>query len=186
MNELQQLWKKQQEQLNSQKMLNKKLIIELIKNKTTWLAPKTPAFIFMFVCCAVYSVLAMVIAELYWTWVIVLMCAYGIYQSLWQRDYRNRINRMEGGLVGMERNLINYRKRYDRSKREMWFVLIPYLGWFGWYLYDFGGYANTAIVLGFTIILCFIAYKIRNRKTYEALQELENCLDELKELEKEN
>ncbi len=184
-NELQQLWKQQQKQLNAQKKINKHLIENMMKSKTMWLAPKPQVFIVLFVICGLYALAAMFFAQLYWTWMIVLMAIYGIYQTLWQIDYKKRINNMEGGLVGMERNLIEYRKRYDRSKREMWFVVIPYLVWFGWYLYQTLDLQLAVGIFVITIALMIVAYRLRNQKTYGALHELEQYLNELQEFEEE-
>ena len=102
----------------------------------------------------------------------------------WQINYKNKINNMEGGLIGMEYNLIEYKRRYERSKRQMWFVIIPYLLWFAYYLYQF---FNLELAIGiFVVTICamFVAYRLRNMKTYDALREINQCLSELKEFEK--
>lgn len=183
-NELQQLWKKQQEQLNTQKRINRQLIIQMMKSKTGWLAPHPPFFIALFLSCGLYAIAAMIFAQLYWTWMIVLMCIYGIYQITWQISYKNKIKNMDGGLIGMENNLIEYRLRYKRSKREIWFVIVPYLIWFAFYLYQNLGIELTIGIFAFTIVAMFVAYRVRNMKTYDALREIEQCLSELKEFEK--
>lgn len=183
-NNLQQLWKKQQEQLNKQKKINEQLVIHIIKSKTNWLAPRPLFFIVLFVLCGLYSIAAMIFAQLYWTGMIILMCIYGIYEMSWQINYKNKINNMEGGLIGMEYNLIEYKRRYERSKRQMWFVIIPYLLWFAYYLYQFLNLELAIGIFAITICAAFVAYRLRNMKTYDALREINQCLSELKEFEK--
>lgn len=184
--ELQTLWRMQQESLNKQKILNRKLIGRVIKNRSQWLAPKTTGMLIVFAVCACVTIASIVFEKMYWTAPILIMCAFGIYQAMWQQRYRRKIESMEGGLVGMERNLIEYRRRYERSKREMWVILIPYFVWFGWFLHHLGwDMIASAVFLSFTAILCLIVYRFRNKKTYSALDELEESLEELRELEKE-
>ena len=91
---------------------------------------------------------------------------------------------MVGGLIGMEYNLIEYRRRYERAKREMWFAIIPYLLWFAYYLYQLFNLELAIGIFTITVIAMFVAYKLRNMKTYDALYEIKQCLSELKEFEK--
>lgn len=178
------IWRREQQMYKQQKVLNQRLILQLIKDKSKWLAPITAIQIIIFSLCGLITIAAIVFNQMYEVSPIILISIYGFYQLCWQHKYRKKIENIDGGIVGMEYNIIEYKKKYIKTKKYTIIILIPYMLWLSWFMYHLGwGYEQIILLILFTTILCIIAFLIRNRRTFTAIEDIEKNLRELSELE---
>lgn len=178
------LWKEQQHRIEQQKIVNRELLVASLHSKSHPLAPKTvPGIIFfsiMFVMTGLYTVM---VQPLYWP--VPLLCLYVIPDILWQNRMRGKIDRMEGGLAGMQRNLVKYKKGFRNLSVAMWCLLIPYIGWFVYFMHknmemDLTTVAIIASIMTGTSIGAFVW---RLRYTNRGIREIEAVGDKLAELD---
>lgn len=187
MDNLQMIWKKQQELLDRQKSINERLLIKSIKESSRWLAPNFIVIPILLYCIAmcVWSVY-----DGFMTWIdvtpILLMCCFGLIQMSWQTALKQRIKSMEGGVIGVVDNMLKYRRLYAISKKSTIFVGVAYIAWFAWFMHARIMFELPIIisVIFVTIVLSIVSYKIRNRKTENALKEIDTDLQELQDFKR--
>lgn len=181
---LQKLWLQQQQRLNTQVGINKKLLLNYIIRRSYWLAPNTIMLFIILTLCLAVTIAAIIFNQMYLSCPIILMCMYGYYCLWWQYKYKRKITIMRGGLIGMRKNLLKYKQLYYRSKIITLIFLIPYFAWFTYFMHSLGFSKtyNLSMVI-FTLILCLIAFYVRNKKTYSALTDIEESIKQLQEFE---
>lgn len=184
---LQAMWRKQQLMIDQQKNINERLLIKSIKKSTRLLAPNMiviPIFLYCGAMC-IWSVF-----DGFMTWVdvtpILLMCVFGLIQMSWQTILRQRIKSMDGGVIGVVDNILKYRRLYALSKKSTLFVGIAYIAWFAWFMHTRIMFELPVVILVIfaTIVMSIVSYKIRNRKTENALKEIDEDLKELKDFKR--
>ena len=104
----------------------------------------------------------------------------------WQTALKQRIKSMEGGVIGVVDNMLKYRRLYAISKKSTIFVGVAYIAWFAWFMHARIMFELPIIisVIFVTIVLSIVSYKIRNRKTENALKEIDTDLQELQDFKR--
>ena len=187
MDNLQMIWKNQQQLLDRQKSINERLLIKSIKESSRWLAPNFIVIPILLYCIAMC---AWSVYDGFMTWIdvmpILLMSAYGLIQMGWQTVLKHRIKSMEGQVMGVIDNILKYRRLYTISKQATIIIGVAYICWFAWFMrvrivFDWSIVISVSVL---TIILGLISYILRNKKTEKALKEIENDISELQEFNK--
>ena len=116
---MQAIWRKQQEILDQQKSIKERLLRESITKSSKWLAPNKIAIPILTFCC-LFCIFAIIEGaySLMDVFPILLMSLFGYLQMWWQTSLLRKIASMKGGLIGMESNLIKYRIYYMRSPKS--------------------------------------------------------------------
>ena len=183
---MQAIWRKQQVILDQQKSIKERLLRESIAKSSKWLAPNKIAIPILTFCC-LFCIFAIIEGaySLMDVFPILLMSLFGYLQMWWQTTLLRKIASMEGGLIGMESNLIKYRIYYMRAKKITACIAVIYIAWFTWFLHHLGWDTRGIIfIISTTIAAGLLAFWIRNKKTKKALEEIEADMRELQEFSK--
>ena len=183
---MQAIWRKQQVILDQQKSIKERLLRESIAKSSKWLAPNKIAIPILTFCC-LFCIFAIIEGaySLMDVFPILLMSLFGYLQMWWQTTLLRKIASMEGGLIGMESNLIKYRIYYMLAKKITACIAVIYIAWFTWFLHYLGWDSEAIIfIISTTIAAGLLAFWIRNKKTKKALEEIEADMRELQEFSK--
>ncbi len=174
-------WTQYRERLESARCINRKALELTLVSRSFWLAPCPMLF---YVIVGITLMLAIVYCIVIYPgyWPVPALCLFGIVDMAWQHEMRNRIRRLDGGVVGMQRNLLIYRKCYVILSVVVFLVIIPYFWWIGRYM---GYFVDSATVFKFLVVLAVIsasAFVLRTYKTFRALGDLNDLASQLREI----
>lgn len=178
-------WAAYRERLESAQYLNRKALESTLASKSFWLAPKPTAFyIFFTVMFLLGSFIC--IAKMPGYWPVPALCLFGAGDMVWQQQMRDRIRRLDGGVVGMQRNLLKYRRWYIILSIAMFPILALFMWWFGYFFDLYEDTATAVVSLGLLGAACLVVYAVRTRKTFRALGDLTDLASQLGELTRED
>ncbi len=115
-------------------------------------------------------------------WPVAAMCIFGLADTAWQTSMRDKIRRMDGGVVGLQTNLLRYRRGYIRLSIAMWIAMIPFLWWYGWFFDLYSDPATAIICISILAAACILTFYWRTRKTFRVLGDLQSLATDLKDL----
>lgn len=177
-------WAAYRERLESAQYINRKALESTLVSKSYWLAPNPKAFyIFFTVMFLLGSFIS--IAKMPGYWPVPALCLFGGIDMVWQQAMRDRIRRLDGGVIGMQRNLLTYRKWYIIMSVAMAPILAVFVWWFGYFFELYEDTATAVVSLGLLVVACLIAYGVRTIKTFRALGDLTDLATQLGDLTRE-
>lgn len=178
-------WAAYRERLESAQYLNRKALESTLASKSFWLAPEPKAFyIFFTVMFLLGSFIC--IAKMPGYWPVPALCLFGAGDMVWQQQMRDRIRRLDGGVVGMQRNLLKYRRWYIILSIAMFPILAVFMWWFGYFFDLYEDTATAVVSLGLLGAACLVVYAVRTRKTFRALGDLTDLASQLGDLTRED
>ena len=107
--ELANSWVERRKRIDSADVFNRQLLSETLVAKSFWLAPKPMAFCIMLSMFFIFAMTYCVLAKPSY-WPVAAMCIFGLADTAWQTSMRDKIRRMDGGVVGLQTNLLRYRR----------------------------------------------------------------------------
>lgn len=180
-----QLWKKQQELLEKQKLINRDLLIDSLTAKSSPLAPR-PVAVMALLSVMFVLTLAITIIRYPSYWPVPLLCFIALPDVWWQKYMRDKISSMEGGVSGMQRNLIKYKRGFRNLSIVMWILMVPYFIWFAYFtnrVLELDT-VSVAMIVGLTIVGCVFIFCLRIRSVNRSLRNLKEIGEKIDSLEK--
>ncbi len=175
-------WMEQRKRLEGADILNRQFLLKTISDKSFWLAPKPRIFYIIFVAIFAFA-LWFCLIRLPQYWPVAALCLFGIIDTTWQVELRNRIRSLRGGVIGMQRNLLLYRRIYIWASVAMWIVMFGYLWWFYDFINQVLGVETPVIFFVLFGVVCLFVFLFRTMKTFRSLGDLQNLTSELRDLE---
>lgn len=179
--ELANSWVERRKRIDSADVFNRQLLSETLVAKSFWLAPKPMAFCIMLSMFFIFAMTYCVLAKPSY-WPVAAMCIFGLADTAWQTSMRDKIRRMDGDVVGLQTNLLRYRRGYIRLSIAMWIAMIPFLWWYGWFFDLYSDPATAIICISILAAACILTFYWRTRKTFRALGDLQSLATDLKDL----
>lgn len=176
------IWVDSRRRIETSDIINRKLLLQTLADKSFWLAPKPMAFYIIFAIIFIFG-LSYCLTFRPGYWPVPALCIFGAADTAWQTVIRDRIRRIDGGLIGMQRNLNLYRRLYIWLSIVMWLIMIPFLWWFGNFFELYSDPATAIVCISLLATACIVVFIIRTYKTFRALGDLDAFASELKELQ---
>lgn len=174
-------WVKSRQRIEEADVINRRILLQTLSDKSFWLAPKPLAFYILFSLMFILGLsYCIVVNPGYWP--VPALCIFGGADMAWQSDLRDKIRRIDGGIIGLQKNLLLYRRLYIWLSVAMWVIMIPFLWWFGSFNNLYSEPVNAIICLTLLLAACVTVFIIRTRKTFRALGDLQSLTSELHDL----
>lgn len=178
------LWNEHKKMMEEHRLLKKEELHKLLKHKAKPLAPVTTKHLFIlavfFILMVIYTV---TIEPAYWP--VPSLFAFIFPDAIWQIRMKDKIASVEGGVAGMQLNMIKYKKGFRNLSILMWILLIPYFVWFYYYMhYKLSMSITVSLwIIGLTVVLGIAVFCWRLNYTNKGLHSLEKVREELADLE---
>lgn len=182
--DLQKMWREQQEKLNRAEILNLKVIGELTREKARALAPFPAVIMSIFALIFVFGVYyCIVIDPMYYP--VPLICIVGAAMQWFKIKMRRNLSEMDDSVIDWELKVLRCRRSFRVMWILSWILMIPYLFWFNWWMEGMVPDKERMVIMAITIVGSLIAFIIHVVRVSHALREIDRYTTYLKEY-KEN
>ncbi len=178
--DLQKLWREQQDKLNRAEILNQKVIGELTREKAKSLAPFPILFPAFFAVIFVFGIIYCIkVDPMYYP--VPLLCVAGAVMQWFKIRMRNSLSDMGNSVIKWELMVLRCKRKFRIMWVVFWVLFIPYIIWFDWWMKGMVGREERLVILIVTIVGSIIAFIIHAVRVTRALREIDRYSNYLKE-----
>lgn len=178
--DLQKLWREQQEKLNRAEILNQKVIGTLTREKAKSLAPFPILLMAFFAVIFAFGIFYCIKFDpMYYP--VPLLCIAGAVMQWFKIRMRNNLSDMGNSVIERELKVLRCKRNFRKMWVVTWILFIPYIIWFDWWMKGMLDSKYRLAILIVTIVGSGIAFAVHAVRVTRALREIDRYTNYLKE-----
>lgn len=180
--ELQKIWREQQEKLSRAELLNQKVIGDVTRENARSIAPFSTALVVVLSIALAFGLAYSIVADpMYYP--VPLLCVAGLVMQVLKIKMRKSLSDMGNSVIDRELNVLHCRRNF----RIMWIVsfvlFVPYIIWFDWWMKGIVDNHVRIILLSLTIVGAAAMFIVSFVRVSQALREIERYTAYLKDFD---